>query len=281
MKALLTTAALFAAALFILDVPAANAATEWKSSQGSWNGNWSDSAHWTAGVPDSSDVVTFPTSGVGDYTVTMNANPGYAKTLDVHADARISISDQKRLEIGNADSQSSTISGDILLPYDESVLRFMYSHTLSDSGGYITGSHASAKIEIVDGKTLTSQITIDGMLQIYGLAGGSTTRFINGSGGLVRADDAGTLELNVDALDDGTNCSAGDWEVSGDSAAILQFTVGSTKLSGDFTVNVSHASGKLWIRDNVATEGDLIFSDGTILVDSECYFKAKQTGLCS
>ncbi len=176
--------------------------------------------------------------------------------------------------IGSNGGPASKIDGELRLRGSGSQIRILSRNHAFTGDGRILGENGSARIAIGDGLTLTNQITIEGMLRIVGLPGGNTTRFINDAGGLVHANDAGVLDLNVDALDDGTNCSAGDWKVSSANAALLKFSVGSTKLSGDFTVDVSHASGKLWIRDNVATEGDLIFSDGTIVVDSGCHFKA-------
>ena len=282
-KQLLTVAALFAAALFILDVPAAYARNI--ESSGSGSGDWDDTSSWTdtktgqapTSKPNAGDFVTIKNG----HDIDVDTSPECADHITVETGAQLDIAANCTLTLDGSGSTTSTVDGAINLEAAGSKLAFTAnSQTLTGSGN-IDGCDSSATIEIADGLTLTSDITIEGELQIFGTAGGNTTRFINDTGGLVRANRVGTLDLNVDALDDGTNCSDGDWVVSSANAAILEFSVGSILLSGDFTVNVSHANGTLWIQANVATEGDLIFSDGKIQVDSGCYFKVNQTGLCN
>ena len=202
--------------------------------------------------------------GISNATVTINGSLSVGGVIKINAGGTLIL----------AGGGSTTVGGTIKLKSATSVIRITVSDQTLMGSGKIVGEYGSAKIEIADGKTLTSQITIEGVLQIVGMPGSNTTRFINDTGGLVHANRAGALDLNVDALDDGANCAAGDWQVSSANAVILKFSVGSILLSGDFTVNVSHASGKLWIRANVATEGDLTFTDGKIQVGSGCYFKA-------
>lgn len=166
---------------------------------------------------------------------------------------------------------TSVMNGLFVLEADSSTLEIAGSdHALVGSGAII-GLNSSADILIGDGLTFTSEITIEGMLQIVPSIGAGPTRFINGAGGLVHATRAGTLDLNVDALDDGTNTSPGDWQVSTNASALLKFSTGSALLSGNFNVS----AGTLDIDDDVTTIGDLTFTGGKIDVASGKSFSAK------
>ena len=270
-KSILTTAAILAAALFILDVPAANAAVNyWQASRGD-SGNWTDTAHWSLGhVPTASEPVDFPALS-GAYIVTMNANEGagsnegYAQTLTMHANCTLNIPTGKVLEIGSADSQTSTINGDIHLQASGSTLRFMYSHTLAGAGT-LDGQDNGAKIEIADSEMLTSTTTIEGNCQILPVPDATNTTFLNS--GTVHANNPGTLDLAVYSL----GSPGGNWQVSTSASAILEFSVGSTTMTGRFDVD----AGKVTVEDNVDTNGVLDFQGGTIDVASGAYFKASQ-----
>jgi len=57
----------------LLSLPLAAADVTWQAVDGNWNGDWSQTAHWSTGsLPTSSDKVIFP-KGNGDFTVTVNA----------------------------------------------------------------------------------------------------------------------------------------------------------------------------------------------------------------
>ncbi len=261
----LTTAGILAVVLFV-NVPAAVS--------GVWNGNWTDSSHWSNGVPTSSDAVTFP-AGTGTYAVTMNAAPGYAKTLSVDAHATISFADGSyRLEVGNADTtpyQSSTINGQIALPYSGSELRFTYNHSITGSGS-VDGSNDSAKISVATGKTLTSTTTIGGPLTIDA----TSATFTNNGYVVADYNDASGNETLM--LSAGTVNGSGEWQVNA-NGAVLQFgpNLTSAKLTGPFKVY----EGTLDLDISVCTTGALDFQKmGTtnpkIDVAASCTFGAKQ-----
>ncbi len=146
---------------------------------------------------------------------------------------------------------TSTVHGEIWLQEDGAELAFTEKNHKLTGNGEIDGQHNSAKITLGNGRTLTSKITIEGNCQIGPVPGAAGTTFVNGSGGLVHANNAGTLHLNVHSL----GSPSGTWRVSSSASAILEFSVGSTTMTGDFTVN----EGTLNIDASVGTSGRLIF----------------------
>lgn len=160
----------------------------------------------------------------------------------------------------NAGGGTSVINGALFLEASSSTLEIAGSDHGVDGSGAIIGSNSSADIVIGDGLTLTSQITIEGMLQIVPSIGAGPTRFINGTRGLVHAHATGTLDVNVDALDDGSNVSPGNWQIRPNAKAVLKFSTASTLLSGNFTIS----NGTLDFDEDVTTTGDLIQTGGTI-----------------
>jgi hypothetical protein len=262
-RGILTTAAIFAA--MMLCAPVTFAAIEWNGDGN--NEDWSDADNWDSdSVPTSSDDVVFP-DAESPYTVSMDGSgggdpKGYARTITVSEDCTLDIEDDTVLEIGDDDGRSSTINGVVRLVADGSVLRFMYSHTVSGSGS-ITGLHSDAELQITTTETLISTTTINGCLTILPVGGAGTT-FTNN--GVVDASTASsTLEIYPTALGAGS----GDWRVTA-SGATLWFRVGSTSLTGDVAVS----DGTLDIDENVETSGDLSQTGGVINVEAGNYFQA-------
>ncbi len=256
-RTLLTTAALIAAALFILDVPAANAGTQTWNFSGS---NWNNAANWDASdgaseaaVPTSADLAVLPTNSSTPYTVYMDANPGQCISLNIHVDATLSINDDKTLEV-YGDNVTSYVDGFILLPYDVSELDFKGTHIVSYTGtrGTIDGDHNDAQITIAEDEMLTSQVNITGSLAITG-AGNFTNAW------LVGADNASeTLSLEITGTLDDT---AGErWQAAGGT---LDFTaaIGTLgPLEGDLVIS----SGVILVNKALITTGALEVTDGTL-----------------
>jgi hypothetical protein len=239
------------------------------------------------GVPGANDRAVI----CSGQTCNVTANTTW-DTVDVRDDATLNIGASYTLTLQNNDNNLGGGAGnDHSLVEEDAAINLLASggqygtlaftdndHNLGHSNipGSVIGADHGCQITLgSDYLDLTSSITISGALTITESGGGSTdTRFINDHE--VEADLAsGTLELDVDYLDDGT-CSTGDWKVSASSATLL-FSVGSTQLSGDF--NISN-SGTLDIDSTVHTEGDLIFGTG-VLDTTGGEFKANQDLGCS
>jgi hypothetical protein len=189
--------------------------------------------------------------------------------VNVSSAGKIVISGGTLVLTGEAGENTSTIDGRVELQSSGSTLRIASnSHTLAGSG-YIQGQCNSACIAIGSGLTLTNQTTICGHLEIAAAQGASSTAFVNDTGGLVRADGAGTLDVCPDSISGG-----GDWRVSTSSSAVLQFTTGSQCLTGRLDVD----NGTLNILDTVCTSGVLDFQSGQIDVAAGKSFSA--SGSC-
>ncbi len=185
----------------------------------------------------------------------------------VAAWARLTIIDCT-LTLDGDKGTTSTVHGEIWLQENGAELAFTEKNHKLTGIGEIDGQHDDAKLVLGDGRTVTNKIRIEGNCQILPAPGASGTTFVNGSGGLVHANNAGTLVLNVHSL----GSPSGVWRVSTNSSAILEFNVGSTTMTGRFDVD----AGKLQVDANVATSGVLDFQGGTIDVASGAYFKASQ-----
>jgi hypothetical protein len=159
---------------------------------------------------------------------------------------------------------TSAVDGSIILESCNSVLRIADDHSFTGDGR-IEGQCESAGLEIAGGKTLTSAITIQGMLQIRPAAGASNTTFVNASGGLVHANAAGTLDIRPHGVR-----GAGDWQVSTSASAVLQFTSSTSDLAGRFDVD----AGLLSILGQVCTTGALDYQGGEIATASSGCFAA-------
>lgn len=186
--------------------------------------------------------------------------------VDVEDEGKLTIKKDGILILtGSGGNNTSTIDGDIELKEGGKLQIVSNDHTFIGSGNII-GEHSDAEIEIADGKTLVNRVTIEGCLKIIGTEGGGTTRFVNDTGGVVTANDDGTLRIEVDALDNGSKRSAGDWQVIGNKASILELATASTQLSGDFTINASNDEARLRILEDITTSGRMDFYEGTIEV---------------
>ena len=197
-------------------------------------------------------------------TVTIS---GTVITDCVDVDGRIVITGTGTLILnGNNGNDTSTIVGRIELSASGATLRIATNdHTFSGTG-CIDGQDNGAKIEIATSTTLTSTTTIEGNCQILPVLDATSTTFINS--GTVHANNPGTLDLAVHSL----GSPSGAWRVSTSASAILEFSVGSTTMTGRFDVD----AGKVTVEDNVDTNGVLDFQGGTIDVASGAYFKASQ-----
>jgi hypothetical protein len=257
-RSLITGTAILAVVMFV--TPVAFCGTkEWD--RGASTDNWADGNNWYPdGVPGPTDDVVF-LAMTGAYTVDMNASTGYAQTITMHGNCTLNIQDQKTLEIGSANGQSSEINGSIALPYDESVLQIMYTHSISGSGA-IDGEDDEATIQIGDDSdpndtTLTSTTNIKGGLRIVRDSNSTgTMTFVNN--GVVEANVADNpLTIQPDVV-----AGSGEWWVTATDAE-LNFVTGSTSLTGAFTMD---ADGTLDIDDHVETTASLTFSNGKIEV---------------
>ncbi len=260
MKALLTTAALFAAALFILDVPAALAQTTFDA--GGDGSSWEDPKNWTAGVPDEDDLVTIGKS----YTVELDQGNGVADSLSIAGELNIT---GYSLTVDGSTSSSHTITRSVYLRDGSSSLVFTgRNHSISGSGGAIIGEHNTAMIDD-DGSsrqlTIASGFTIQGALTI-------DMSLVNN--GTVLADD-GTTEGSRDRLllDLGTYTGSGLFEVTralGGNPVYLEFDatgVTATGLATGFTVS---PNGTLDCETTVTTTkaASLSFTGGKIIADA-------------
>ncbi len=285
MKALLTTAALFAAALFILDVPAANAADkyfyhtqgtaqEWSSD--SW---YSDKHHGSStSEPTSSDHAIIEDDcylDADEVCQRFTVKSGIQLEL-----ASVVTGSGYRLDVGDQDGRTSYVDGTVLLSDDTSKLRFMYAHTVqpatTNSDGYITGEHNSAVIDDDPSNARILTIAMDGTGELI-IQGALKVQLSLVNNSRVLADDGTTDEDTRDTLllYSGTVSGSGVWEVAkaiGDYTAFLEFGSGITSatVTGDFVVS----DGTLYIDDVVSTSGGLCFTGGKIDVQASDSFTA-------
>jgi hypothetical protein len=203
----------------------------------------------------------------GANTLTVNDSSGFT----ISSGGLLNVDDAGLVDL--AGGGTHTINGTaanngLRLSIANSRLRISSSATLSGTG-YIEGQHDSALIELAADVAFTSAITIEGNLQIVPVQYATGTRFINN--GFVDANNAGTLELNVHYLDTATPTGpSGSWRVGDSGSAFLKFSVGSTLMSGTFTVS----NGMLDIDQNITTSGNLTFTGGTISVAPGVTFQA-------
>ena len=165
---------------------------------------------------------------------------------------------------GTAGHSASTVDGTLVLEGADSTLKITQSdHTLNGQGELIAKSN-TARVQITGNLVLTSEITIEGALQIR--AGSGT--FSNS--GLVHANRNATPWMLT--LYSGTFDGAGEYRVSTNSSAVLGFRAGvtATGLTGQFTVS----NGTLDIDEDVTTTGDLVQTGGMIDVAPNKTFTA-------
>ncbi len=271
-RSLLTTAALFAAALFIIDVPAANAADRYFYHGGAaqaWSSaNWYQDAAHTKGAlePTRTDHAIIEADcylGADEVCQSFAVDDGVTLELANGATGYM-------LEVGDQDGRTSTVDGTVLLSDDTSKLEFDYAHTVSTSdSGDIDGAHNSARIDITganDTVTISSGVTVHGAMQIR--AGSGT--FDND--GLVEADAAAENDNTIECYDGTFAGGSGTYKVA-TSGATLKFASGITADSMSAAFDVG--GGTLDMDDDdVDTSGGLTFTDGTIDVAAGARFEA-------
>jgi hypothetical protein len=149
--------------------------------------------------------------------------------------------------------------------------------------GYVSGVDPNALIQIVEpgsgDNTLTSLITIEGMMQIVPVNGTGTATFYND--GLVHANsDAGALTLadNLLLADDDDNVVR--WKVTSGASTLL-FENGAS-LESDFDVL---GCGVLMFFESVTTTGSFAFTQGFVDVDTNpavCFtYGSGPTSICN
>ena len=280
-RTLLTTAALIAAALFILDVPAAYADSQTLYFDNAGEGSaWSTVGNW------SSDPKTHvaPSDGfapreddraviLSGYTCDVTANEA-ADTLDVRGTLNIQAGNTLTLDDDNGPAGNHEVSGTLNILGDAEsnggVLSFIdtATQTISDSGTidlqyYDSTTPAnSASILIASGVTLGVSPTVCGSGIIRG--DGSYT-----NNGLLDADDVdGTLSVAIGTtLEDTADSHATRYQVSA-SGAVLHFDAAittATGLDGRFVMTVA---GTLDFDEPVTSKGRLQLSAGTVYVDA-------------
>ena len=158
---------------------------------------------------------------------------------------------------------TSTIDGLLKLKVSGATLEIASNDHALTGDGKIIGQDNAAQIEIDSGLTLTSELSIEGALEIHASSG----TFINE--GLVNAD--GTFSDKIVTLFSGMFSGDGQWKASG-SGATLHFRAFITvnPLAGDFAVS----AGTLDIDESVCTTGNLTFTGGTIAVNAGKSFTA-------
>lgn len=305
-KRLLTVAALFAAALFILDVPAAMATDHnW---QGDVSSDWNVGGNWDQGtVPGPNDeaiigdvtnpsyhdpvVPATPTNAVGAIKIedggllmvdTSSSGTQAVLTVDPGTETgKLIIESGGKLTIGEDgtvwldDAVTHEIGGTIELTDQDSILHFDDTATVgehSSVSGTIDGQDDDAQIAIANGKTLTNEITIQGALVVDDAVAASAT-FANH--GLVHANRTSAPWVLDVATATITDTSGNRWQASANANATLRFS-NCAALSGNITVS----NGVLDIDANVCTTGTLDFSGGKIEIADGCWLKINQAS-CS
>ena len=166
---------------------------------------------------------------------------------------------------GDTAHDTSTVHGTIVLAGTGATLKITQSdHTLNGQGKLV-GRANNARVQITGNLMLTSEITIEGALQIR--AGSGT--FSNS--GLVHANRNATPWMLT--LYSGTFDGAGEYKVSANSSTTLRARGGvtATGLSGRFIIE----KGALDIDENVTTTGDLVQTGGTIDIAPNKTFAAR------
>lgn len=312
-RSILTVAALFAAALFILDVPAAMA-TDF-----TWDGSastaWNNPANWTAGSgypDDSGDTATIPSSSVkNEPTVNVNVTVG---SVTVQANRTLTLT-------------ADLTTGSLTMECDGIVTTGANTLTITNSGGLtintggllnvngagevrltgggthtINGTAADIGLRLsVDGSTLRiydANVTLTGTGYVEGRNNGAQILITDGetltneitiegslqicgpgtldNEGLVEATRANNENDNKLECYSGTfsGGTTGDYKVN-TASAYLTFRAGGDfdGMSADFIVG----AGTLDVNESVCTTGDLTFTGGTIDVIASESFKCGGT----
>ena len=270
-RTLLTTAALIAAALFILDVPAAMASANnfVGSGGGGDNTSWEDGKNWSDGVPDNAHNVSIGAK----YTVELDQGDGVADSFDI--DGTLNIAAGRMLTVDGSEDNSHALDGTINIygnaQSNGGVLSFTATATQTITGSgtidlqyYDSTTPAnSASILIASGVTLGVYPTVCGCGIIRG-DGSYTNNY------LVHANRSGTLYLGVGGtLDDGAVEVGVDddrWQASLSGARLWFHEDIDTldTLDGDFLLS----AGTIEIDVVLTTLGQLVISGGTLDADA-------------
>jgi hypothetical protein len=274
MKSRILTAAAAFAAVLMLSVPVVNARD--LESNGSGGGDWDDTNSWKdtstgnppASKPDANDSVTIKS---GD-EIDVDTTPEYADNITVESGGTLDIEGSCTLTLDGSIYSTSYVYGSdgVRLQGANSILRFVDRNQTVSGSGEILGVDDEAQIQIGNAGTtitltLASATTIEGTLHILaGPAASVPMTFINN--GTVWANGTDVLDIDPDVLG-----GSGKWWVT-TSNAELEFSKGSTSLTGEFTVS----NGKLKIQDNVETTDNLTFNGGQIDVTANKRFVANK-----
>jgi hypothetical protein len=172
--------------------------------------------------------------------------------------------DEFTMIIESSDLGSSEVEGEIRLNHSDSKLRFITNDAILGGDGKIVGTRILARLEVEGATvTLTSYITIEGLMKITKLSGGTAGTFVNNgevfaTGGANAGDILLLEELTF------ARGHRGVYRVkSSDHAdAGMQFGTNAvaTDLSSDFRVE----AGTLDVDVNLSTSGTLYYSGGTV-----------------
>ncbi len=202
-------------------------------------------------------------------TVTSNANTLTVSSGAVTLNGTLNVSSSGVVDVATGTTltynsgASLTIDGELRMSTSSSVLKFAADYPSSGSG-MIRGQDDSAKIQIAADKTLTSGLTVEGRMEIEGLApGGAETNygaFVNN--GTVKANAAGVFRLVTNLR---IVSGSGAWELGSSTSTdnpILRFDTQATGLTGTFLIN--DQGSLLDINQNVTTNVDITYNNGGI-----------------
>ena len=145
------------------------------------------------------------------------------------------------------------------------------------STGYIDGLFAGCKIQIANGKILTSQMLLQGILAMEPISG--TVTFQNartgvGTEGQVIANRSGNIEFNANVImDDVKNGSNRPvFKVLGSGSSVMIFNRASDgsnvnlnpRLESNFVVDSTSGCAEFRFLANVETTGTLTLTDGKV-----------------
>jgi len=249
-RTILTTAAVFAALFF---VASANAATYYFTDHDS-DQDWHNSNNWftdcletSAGsIPGTNDRAVICPGAICDLTASDEVE-------SIEVDGTLNIQPGTTLTLNNGSSSDSVVDGTVALEasgtYGKLALKTA-NHTFTGSGT-IAGGNVGCQITLdTNNQVLTNSVTISGALAITKSGSPTGTSFVNS--GKVRANTAGTLDIQVESS------GSGEWRAEATNA-ILQFQVSPSSLAGPFYL--SYGKLKVLSGIEVSTTGDLATFD--------------------
>jgi len=196
---------------------------------GDWNvdGNWKLNSNCTGDTvaPTAGDRAIVPSNK----TCTVEITTAVADRIEVYG--TLNVATGKKLTLDGDDGES-IVEGTVNLHGSASEIAITgTSHTLEEGAtrGTIVGGHEDARISIALNLILTSELLIEGQLQIMG-----NGKFL--SNGQVHANTAGAIQITTKLVDDGPTAL---WKVSNSSSAVLRFEITDTiipVMDGDFEV---------------------------------------------